>query len=192
MFGFFSRKKEVEQVKEDTRKGFDSVKKDIDSIGVWIKHLDSEKNNHKKEIEEVKDILSTIKEDLEEVKNLVVLTDSIKFKQTPKQVLKKQTGVYDVQTGVQTGVQTPNLEIFSSSERTIIWVLINTDMNLSYDDIAKITNKQKSTIRGQINSIKKKADIIREKIETNGKKRVFIPEKIKEKMLKKRKVRVNK
>ena len=52
--------------------------------------------------------------------------------------------------------------------------------------------KEKSTIRGQINTIKSKSEgLIEESIEKNGKKRVFIPEEIKEKMLKKQKVRVS-
>jgi hypothetical protein len=51
--------------------------------------------------------------------------------------------------------------------------------------------KEKSTIRGQINAIKQKSEVIKESVEKNGKKRLFIPEEIKEKMLKKAKVRVS-
>jgi len=40
MFGWFFRKKEVEKVKEDTKKSFDSVKNDIQNLTQWIKHLD--------------------------------------------------------------------------------------------------------------------------------------------------------
>ena len=51
--------------------------------------------------------------------------------------------------------------------------------------------KERSTIRGQINSIKQKSEnLIEEVIEKNGKKRVFIPEEMREKLLKKSKVRV--
>ncbi len=109
---------------------------------------------------------------------------------TTKQVFDKQTGVYAVQTGVQTGVQTPNLDQFSTTERAILWVLLNTDMKLSYDDLAAMLGKERSTIRGHINRIKQKGDIIEETVETNGKKRVFIHDEIKEKLLKKSKVRV--
>ena len=64
-------------------------------------------------------------------------------------------------------------------------------MKLSYDDLAAMLGKERSTIRGQINTIKQKSEsLIEEIIEKNGKKRVFIPEEIKEKMLKKTKVRV--
>ena len=40
MFGLFKRKKEVKLLKEDTKNGFDLVKKDINSIGKWIEHLE--------------------------------------------------------------------------------------------------------------------------------------------------------
>ena len=191
----FGWKNEVERVEDDTKKSFDAVKKDITAVSGWIKHLDSEKNLQQKEIEGVKEILSSIKEEVEGLKNIVSFIGEIKtskvFK-TPKQVFNKQTGVYAVQTGVQTGVQTPNLSQFSVTERAILWVLLNNDMKLSYDDLAAMLGKERATIRGQINSIKQKGDgVIEEIIERNGKKRVFIPENIKEKLLKKQKVRVN-
>ncbi|MCW8966671.1 MAG: hypothetical protein OQK82_08315 [Candidatus Pacearchaeota archaeon] len=205
MFGLFFKKKEIEEVKEETKKGFDNVKKDLSSIGEWIKHLDSEKKNHKKEINELKTILSTIKEELEELKNTLLIKENheyeqqyfdypTKFKtpiQTKTAVLNKQTPVYSIQTDVQTNVQTPNINQFSITERAILWILLNTDMKLSYDDLAAMLGKEKSTIRGQINTIKQKSEILEEIIEKNGKKRVSIPDEIKEKMLKKAKVRVN-
>jgi len=194
MFWFLGQKKEIEKIREDAKKGFESVKQDVSSVSGWIKHLDSEKNLQKKEIEEMKESLSSIKNDLEGLKNILSFMNEVKtgrvFK-TPKQVLGKQTPVYAVQTGVQTGVQTPNLSNFSVTERAIIWILLNTDMKLSYDDVAAMTGKEKSTIRGQINAIKQKSEgLVEEEIEKNGKKRVFIPEEMKEKMLKKTKVRV--
>lgn len=196
MFDWFFGKREIKKVKDETLRGFESVKKDIHSVGGWIKHLDSEKELHKKEISEIKDVLSTIKEDIEELKNIVSLVEGANSKwvfKTPKQVFNKQTAVYPVQTAVQTAVQTPNLDDFSVSERAILWVLLNTDMKLSYDDIAAVLGKERSTIRGQINAIKSKSEgIIEEITEKNGKKRVFIPEQIKEKLLKKTKVRVRK
>jgi hypothetical protein len=195
MFGWFSRKKEIKDIKEDTKKSFDSVKKDISAVSGWIKHLDSEKKLQQKDIDELKGSLSSIKEEVEGLKNVLSIMNDLKPKQlfkTPKQVFGKQTGVYAVQTGVQTGVQTPNLGQFSVTERAILWVLLNTDMKLGYDDLSAMLGKEKSTIRGQINAIKSKNEnIIEEVIETNGKKRVFIPDEIKEKLLKKSKVRIS-
>ena len=194
MFEWLFGKKEVELIKKETKKGFEFVKKDISVVSSWIKHLDSEKNLHKKEMEEIRGILSSVQEEIIELKNIVSVINELKpnrlFK-TPKQLSNKQTAVYAVQTGVQTGVQTPKLNQFSITERAILWMLLNTDMKLSYDDLAAMLGKERSTIRGQINAIKHKSEIIEESIERNGKKRLFIPENIKEKMLKKSKVRVN-
>jgi prophage DNA circulation protein len=195
MFWLFLGKKEVERVKEETQKGFENVKKDISSVSGCIKHLDSEKNLQKKEIESIKDILSTIQEEVEGLKNVFAIMNEMKsnrvFK-TPERLSNKQTAVYPVQTAVQTAVQTPNLEQFSITERAILWILLNSDMKLSYDDLAAMMGKERSTIRGQINAIKQKSEsLIEEVIEQNGKKRVFIPENLKEKLLKKTKVRVN-
>lgn len=193
MFGLFGRKKEIEQIKEDTRQGFESVKKDINSVSGWIKHLDSERNLQEKEISEIKDILSSIQEEMEGLKNVVSIMNELKPKQvfkTPRRVFEEQTAVLPVQSGVQSGVQSINIDSFSITERAIIWTLLNTDMKLSYEDLSAMLGKEKSTIRGQINTIKQKSEIIEELIEKNGKKRVFIPEEIKEKLLKKSKVRV--
>lgn len=194
MFWFFNRKKEAEDIKKDVKAGFESVKKDITSISGWINYLDSEKNITKKDVLEIKEDLSSIKKELEGLKNVVSFMSEVKtnrvFK-TPGRVLDKQTAVLPVQTAVQTAVQTPNLDRFSTTERAIVWVLLNSELRLSYDDLAAVLGKERSTIRGQINSIKQKSDIIEEVVESNGKKRVFIPEEIKEKLLKKAKVRVS-
>jgi hypothetical protein len=194
MFGLFFRKKEVKQLKKDTKEGFEAVRKDVSSVTEWIKHLDSESDSLKEDLKEVKDILSSMNEDLEGVKNVVNIMGEAQTQgvfKTPKQKKDKQTAVYAVQTGVQTAVQTPNLEQFSITERAILWILLNTDMKLSYHDLAAMLGKEKSTIRGQVNSIRQKNEgLIEELVEDNGKKRVFIPEEIREKMLKKTKVRV--
>ena len=194
MFKWLFGKKEVELIKEETKKGFDFVKKDISAVSGWIKHLDSEKNLHKKDMEDIRGVLSSVQEEILELKNIISAMNELKpnrlFK-TPKQLSTKQTAVYAVQTGVQTGVQTPKLDQFSTTERAILWILLNTDMKLSYDDLAAMLGKERSTIRGQINAIKHKSEMIEESIERNGKKRLFILETIKEKMLKKSKVSVN-
>ncbi|MFB5637452.1 MAG: hypothetical protein ACE5RF_03495 [Nitrosarchaeum sp.] len=199
MFWVITNKKRVNEVREETRKGFESVKKDITSVSKWIKHLDSEKESQKNDINSLKQAVSSMNKEIEELRETVnmmsVLTPNSQNKQmfkTNSYLSNKQTDVFSVQTGVQTGVQTPNLSIFSITERAIIGVLLNSDMKLSYEDLAALLGKGKSTIRGQINTIKSKNDsIITENIEKNGKKRVYIPQEIKEKLLKKRKVRVN-
>jgi len=67
---------------------------------------------------------------------------------------------------------------------------MNSDLKLSYEDLARLLGKERSTIRGQINSIRQKSDgLIQEIREQNGKKRVYIGEEIKEKLAKYAKVR---
>ena len=194
MFDWFFGKKEAEKIREEIKNSFDLVKNDINSVGEWIKHFNSDKDFQKKDIEDIKEVLSSIQKEIEEMKKSFSEPENLSFKQvfkTPKKVFKKQTGVYAVQTGVQTGVQTPKLEQFSITERAILWVLLNTDLKLSYEDLAAVLGKEKTTIRGQINAIKQKSEVIQEITEKNNKKRVFIEEKVKEKLLKKVKVRVN-
>ena len=195
MFGWLFGKKEEKNHKEDVKRSFELVKKDIDSVSAWIKHLESEKNLQKKEISDIKDVLSTINSEIEGVKNVLSIMNDLKSNRvfrTTKQQTPKQTAVYAVQTGVQTGVQTPNLDQFSVTERALLWVLLNSDMKLSYDDLASILGKERSTIRGHLNRIKQKSEgLIEEVVEQNGKKRVFIPENMKEKILKRAKVRVS-
>jgi len=73
----------------------------------------------------------------------------------------------------------------------LVFTLMNSDMKLSYEDLALLLGKERSTIRGQINSIKQKSPgIIEEITEKSGKKRVFVPEEIREKLKKYAKVRV--
>jgi len=117
------------------------------------------------------------------------------FKKLP--VLNKQTPVEGVQKAVQTAVQTDNiygtLKGLSGNERLLVHTLMNSDMKLSYEDLALLLGKERSTVRGQINSIKQKCDgLIQEFSEKNGKKRVFVDEEVKEKMQKYAKVRTGK
>ncbi len=193
MIWFFSRKKEVEKLKEEVKESFESVKKDISGVGGWIKHLDSEKELQKRDVDALREELSSMKTEIEGVKNILSFMNEMKPKQvfkTPRRVFNKQTGVYPVQTAVQTAVQTPNLDQFSISERAILWVLLNAELKLGYDDLAAVLGKERATIRGQVNAIKQKSEIVEEIVEKNGKKRVFITEEMKEILLKKAKVRV--
>ena len=110
-------------------------------------------------------------------------------------VLNKQTAVEPVEDSVQTTVQTGSfhgiMQGLSSNERLLIFTLMNSDLKLSYEDIARLLGKERSTIRGQVNSIKQKSeDLIQEMVETNGKKRIFVNEEVKEKLAKYAKVRV--
>ena len=179
----FGRKKEVEQLKDETKRSFESVKKDINDAGLWIKHLNVKESEQDSKIDILNSKLSSIESDVEGLKNILAFLELGVSKQISgrnKQLFNKQTAVEAVQTPVQTAVQTDILHNFSVMERAIIWILLNTELKLSYDDISAMLGKDKSTVRGQINSIKQKSEnLIEEFIERNGKKRLFIPERMK-------------
>ena len=197
---WFSGKKRLQNLENDTKKSFESVKGDVDNIGKWIKHLDSQgKQLHGVKDEIIKD-LSTLKDDLNDLKDMFEeIQTGLQFKQPSKKqtAVRKQTAVEAVYEAVQTPVQTGNLygilDGLTANEKLVVWTLLNSadDMKLSYEDIARLLGKERSTVRGQINSIKQKSEgLLQEITESNGKKRVFIHEEVKEKLSKYAKVRV--
>ena len=193
MFNFFTKKaekREVDELKQAVQTGFNSVKQDIGDTSKWIKHLDTNDSAIKDEISELNDELATVKEELENIKNMISIVGNKEvFKQAPT-VFNKQTVFKGVLNSVQTGVQTAFLDKLSTTERAIVFILLNNDMKLSYADLAAMLGKRKATVRGQINSIKQKSEgLIQEIISENNKKRVFIPEKIKNILLKTQKTR---
>jgi predicted transcriptional regulator len=196
MFGWLFKKvekNEFEQHKGAVQTALNSVKQDMHNVTRWIKHLDSQDNGLKSDVSAMRDEIATIKAELEEMKELLSEKKEEKvepiFKQ--RQTAKvKQTAVYDVQTAVQTTVQAAFFTKLSSSEKAIVGILLNSELKLSYEDLASLMGKDTATIRGQVNSIKQKCEgLIEEQIEKNNKKRLYIPEKIKEVMLKRVKVR---
>ena len=199
MFGWIFGNKN-NKLEEETKKGFSAVREDMDKIGTWLKHLKNEDKQLFEMISELKNEMSTIKGGLGEIRESIDMAVEKRaskqlFKKLP--VLHKQTAVETVQDIVQTPVQTGNfydiLKNLSSNERLIIFTLLNSEssMKLSYEDLAMLLGKERATVRGQINAIKQKSEgLIEEIIEKNGKKRVYVPEGIREKLLKYAKVRV--
>jgi len=194
MLGLFGHKKRVEKLRGEVQDSFNHVKKDFNKVGEWIKHLDDKHVSHEGEISQIKDQLLTIHEDLIELKDFVSFFGPQISKGMSKQVPQdatKQAMPGDVQTHVQTGVQTDILDNLTVMERAIVWALLNADMRLSYEDLAALLGKDKSTIRGQINTIKQKnANIIMEVREANGKKRLYIPDNARSMIIKSVKVKV--
>ncbi len=201
MFDWFFGKKNKD-FEEKTKKGFESVKHDIDKVGRWIKHLDGQDKQLFDVLNELKHDLSSIRDEIDSLKEGVGLIDlEAKHQQITKKtgVVNKQTAVYPVGEGVQTPVQTGNLynilQNLSSNERLLIFALLNAGegMKLSYEDLARLLGKERSTIRGQVNAIKQKSEgLIMELTEPSGKKRVFVSEEVRNKLLKYAKVRVRK
>jgi len=198
LFGWFSKKakkEDVERIERAVQTGFGSVKGDISNISGWVKHLKDKEEQHNDEISDIYEELSSIKSELENIKNVIdIIGNRGLFKQR-QTVFNKQTAVGGVQTAVQTAVQSHFLGTFldnlSVTERAIVWILLNSDLKLSYDDLAAMLGKERATIRGQINSIKQKSEgLISEQIEKNNKKRYYIQDKLKSALLKKVKVRL--
>ena len=173
-----------------------SFKANCANMDALVEHLNNTDSGLKTDIEDVYEELSTVKTELEELKNMVSLAVNpklLKKNSAVQAAVDKQTAVYTVQNGVQTAVQTVFLERLSVSERALVMILLNSDMKLSYEDLGAMMGKDSTTIRGQINSIKQKCEgLIDEQIEKNNKKRLYIPEKIRNTLLKKVRVRARK
>lgn len=194
MWWLFGGKKEIEAIKNEIRGSFSNVKNDINSMSKWIKHLDGEDDKLKQDISDLKELLSTVQEDVDGLKNTFALLNLSKIKGLSKQLFNKQTGVEAVENPVQTAVETGEmsdfLDVLTVMERAVVYILVNTDMKLSYDDLAAMLGKQRSTVRSQVNQVRQKVPgLIDEVVEKNGKKRVFIPENMKGVILKGARIR---
>ena len=198
MFGWLFGKG-YKEIEKKTHEGFISVKKDMEHVGNWIKHLDTKDKQLLKEVEAVKKDLSSVKFMLSQMHEHL---DGHKNEQKYERVFEKmavvgkQTADYDVEIPVQTGVQTANihgiLKGLTANERLLVITLMNSDMKLSYEDLALLLGKERATVRGQVNSVKQKCEgLIEEITEKNGKKRVFVSDEVRNKLAKYAKVRVS-
>lgn len=193
MWNFFSQKKDIGRLKLEVLDSFDNVKKDFNKIGEWIRHLDDKHMSHEDEVSDIKNQLLSIQGDIMEIKDFISFFGPQLSKQLSKQHQTggdKQVASLAVRTVVQTAVQTDILDNLTVMERAIVWALLNSDMKLSYEDLAALLGKSKSTIRGQINNIKQKGDLILEEMGPNGKKRLYVPETTKNIIVKSLKVKV--
>jgi len=206
--GFFDwliGKKRPKEFEEEVKKSFSNVKKDFSKVSKWISHFDGKHQGHEEDIGDLIEKLQVLEKDFEEIKTFmeffIAETSTGPFK-TPFRRLSKhlskqvqtpvQTGAVQtpVQTPVQTGFQTPSnqqslvLKGLTMMERVVLFVLLNSKEKLSYEDIAALIGKDRSTVRGQINNIKQKSEgLIEEVMESDGKKRFFVEELLKERVL---------
>lgn len=194
IFGLFGQGKRIDKLREEVQDSFSHVRRDVNKIGDWIKHLDDKKDSHDTVITSLQDDIKTLQEEIRGIKESLNFFGQGLSKQqttTKQHPLNKQTDTKNNQTSVQTDVQTSDLDKLTVMERAVVWALLNTDMKLSYEDVATLLGKDKSTIRGQINTIRQKTPGIIEEIrESNGKKRVFITENTKLHIAKKAKIKV--
>jgi len=178
---------------------FSNIRRDIDNISKWLKYFEDHRKYHHSKIihahsrvDELERRLMLLENFVEELKKgdfFVNFGQLSKHKQTA--VCPKRTSAHvqtPVQTVVQTGVEGSIEEMLRSltmMERAVVWVLLNTDLKLTYDDLAAVLGKDKSTIRGQLNNIKRKSeDLISETLQKDGKKRFYIKEDLKNKIKK--------
>lgn len=197
VFGWFATKVKKEEFNRHVsavQTALNNAKRDVLSLTEWVKHLNGNDDGLKSDINDIYEEISTVKSELEELKNMVSLainTKNLKKMRADQTAVGKQTAVCAVQNAVQTAVQAAFLNRISMSERALVVILLNSDMKLSYEDLGAMVGKDSATIRGQVNSIKQKCEgLIHEQIEKNNKKRLFIPEDIRNTFLKRVKVRV--
>ena len=109
---WWSSKSKVKELEEKTEKSFSAVKKDMDAVGKWVKHLDSNDKQLFDVVFSLKQDISTLNEEIAAMREGIELAveeqrNKQVFKRLP--VLGKQTSVEDVQKTVQTAVQTDNI-----------------------------------------------------------------------------------
>jgi len=183
VFKFFRRKrgdvdKKVDSLNESMIDSFSKIKGDMEHVGRWINHFSGKHDNHEKEIKQIYDRLSQIEGRLEDVWTRV--RTGVR---TGKVSGRTRTDSRSKQMSVQENVD--SLRNLTMVERSVVWVLLNTDLKMGYDDLVVVLGKDKSTLRGQINNIKQKNEsLIREIVENDGRKRFYIDEKIKNKVFK--------
>ncbi len=167
---------------------FSRIKQDILSVNEWVGDLHKHKSKHSEVIENLDSRLSYIESFIDELvsKQTHVQTKDLS-KQTPTDGRSKRTSVH-----VQTEIL-EELRRLTPMERSLVWALLNTDLRLSYGDLARVLGKDESTVRGQVSNIRKKTDdLVSERSEINGQKRFYIEERVKSKILRDYKVKSKK
>lgn len=197
-FGIFRRGGDVEkkfsQLHDSLSESFSRIKNDMESVGDWVKHFDDTNSKQHNKIDEIDRRLLKIEEfflnvfeqgEFDEMFGQVSKQEQTAVR--PKQTVEPSKQSFGQVSKQQNGVQTDlERELYSLTpmERTVVWSLLNTDMLLSYEDLARILGKDISTVRGQINNIKRKMpQLVIEKSESNGKKRFYIEEEKKREIL---------
>jgi len=197
VFGFFKKRDDITHRKiDDLNKSvsisFSNLKNDMKEVGGWITHFKEKHETHDDKFERMHKRLENVEKGLEEIKEIWTRV------QTGVQT-RVQTGQTGVQTRVgktdvrlkQMSVQANTLEKLknlSVMEKGVMWVLLNSDIKMSYEDICLMLGKNKSTLRGQINNIKLKSPgLIKEVVENDGTKKFYVDENVKDEVLKRTK-----
>jgi hypothetical protein len=198
VFRLFKKRRDIEGklsgLHDSLNDSFSRIKDDMGSVGEWIKHFDQTKEDHHSKIESLDTRLRSVEEfvmNLMEQSPVVEVSKQLsKQEQTvvrPKQTDMVSKQVFEQSSKQQESVQTDiERALFSltAMERTVVWSLLNTDILVCYEDLGRILGKDQSTVRGQLNNIKRKIPgLIEEKSESNGKKRYYVEEEKKRSIL---------
>jgi len=165
---------------------FSNIKKDFEHVISRVDHLHLKKDEHH-------DKLDKLDKRLREIETFFELMKEKEAEFVHKGALSKQAVQTGQTEGVQTAVQTPvfqtgflaKFKSLTPTERNLVVNLLNHELKLSCEDLGVMMLKNKGTVRGLINNIKRKySDLISEMIEENGKKRYFIEPDIKSELMK--------
>jgi DNA-directed RNA polymerase specialized sigma24 family protein len=198
VFGFFRKRRDLEErffnLHNSLNESFSKIKEDMHGVGEWIKHLNETKQEHHERLDDIETRLRVVEEFMNN------LMEQSPLEEVSKQLSKQdQTGVCLNQTDrlskqlskrmskqleeFQEEIELALLSL-TTMERAVVWSLLNTDLLLSYEDLSRILGKDRSTVRGQVNNIKRKIPgLILEKSESNGVKRFYIEEDKKREIL---------
>jgi len=190
VFNFFKRNKskidkKFLDINDSLKNSFFKIKEDMFSLSSHLDSLHGHKKEHEKILESLDNRLKIIERAIENnlSDHVIVQTQSLS-KQLQTSVRPKRTSI-----AVQTEVL-ESLRRLTPMERSLVWALLNTELKLSYSDLSTILGKDESTVRGQVSNAKRKIEgLILEKSESNGQKRFYIEEKIKDKVMKKYKLK---
>lgn len=171
---------------------FLNIRRDLHGVGDWISHFKNKHDDHDEKLKwldkRVKDIEGTVNElrsvwtSVQTPVQTATLSKQIQTDSCPNTCPSVSKHLSKQQKKIETINQLKNLTMM---ERALVWVLLNTDLKLSYEDLSIALGKDQSTLRGQINSVKNKSGgLIRETSEREGKKRFFVDEKVKNEILK--------
>lgn len=194
IFKFFRKKRDVEErfsnLHDSLNDSFSKIKDDMQGVGDWIKHLNETKHNHHEKIEDIHTRLRVVEEfmynfleqsPIEEVSKQLSKQEqtAVRLNQTEglsKQLSKQRT---DIKTDLERALYS-----LTAMERAVVWSLLNTDLKLNYEDLSRILGKDRSTVRGQVNNIKRKIpELILEKSESDNSKRFFIDDEFKREIM---------
>ncbi len=190
VFKFFKTKsskldKKFKEINNSLTSSFLKIKEDILSISTHLGDLHTHKENHSELIKELDSRIKTLENFIEDIlSNQPRVQTTHVSKQTQTNVRPKRMSV-PVQTEVL-----ESLKRLTPMERSLVWALLNTDIRLSYSDLSRILGKDESTVRGQVSNIKRKTDdLVLEQSENSGQKRFYVEERVKNKIMRKYKVK---